>query len=117
MYDSDDRVRLPVHIVILLVALLLLFVGGGVALVYSSINHTAPPQITPSPQVQVTASATAHASPTAHTSSTANPTPTFQASNTNNAMPNPYPPHRGKLALNDSLKDNSKGYRWHEATL
>jgi len=27
---------------------------------------------------------------------------------------NPYPPHTGSLALNDPLKDNSKGFRWDE---
>ncbi len=105
--------RLPVHIVILMVVVMLLFVGGGAGLVYFSIaSHTAPPQITPSPQVQVTASATAHASPTAHPSPTPNPSPALQASPTNSAMRNPYPPHTGSLALNDPLKDNSKGYRW-----
>ena len=29
MYDGDDRVRLPVHIVILMVAVMVLVVGGG----------------------------------------------------------------------------------------
>jgi hypothetical protein len=96
---SDDRVRLPAHIGILIVGVMLLFVGGGAVLVYSSLaNHTVPPQNTPSPQVQVTASATAHASPTIST------------------VPNPYPPHTGSLALNDPLQDNSKGYKWDTGT-
>jgi hypothetical protein len=117
MYDRDDHVRLPGHIVILLAGVMLLFIGGGTALVYSSLaNHIAPSQNIPSPQVQVTASATAHASPTVHPSPTQNPSPTFQASPTNSAAPNPYPPHTGNLALNDSLNDNSKGYRWDEGT-
>ena len=111
--DKDDRVRLPVHIIILMVAVILLFVGGGAGLAYFLIaNHTTPPQITPSPQVQVTASATTHANPTAHPSPTPHPSPALQASPTNSVVPNPYPPHTGSLALNDSLKDNSKGYRW-----
>lgn len=111
--DDDDRVHLPAHIVILMVAVMLFFVGGGVVLVYSSItNHTAPPQITPSPLVHVTASVTAHTSPTAHASPTPHPSPAVQASPTNSAVPNPYPPHTGSLALDDPLKDNSKGYRW-----
>lgn len=28
----------------------------------------------------------------------------------------PYPPYRGRLALNDPLRDNSKGYAWDEGT-
>jgi hypothetical protein len=48
MYDGDDRVRLPVHIVILMVAVMVLFVGGGAGLVYFSItNHTAPSRTPP----------------------------------------------------------------------
>jgi hypothetical protein len=101
MYDSDDRVHLPVHIVILIAGVMLLFVGGGAGLVYFSLtNHTVPPQNTPSPQVQAATSATAQASPT------------LQASPTISTVPNPYPPHTGSLALNDLLKDNSKGYKW-----
>jgi hypothetical protein len=30
---------------------------------------------------------------------------------------NPYPPHTGTLILSDPLHDNSKGYKWDEATL
>jgi len=112
MSGSDDRVRLPAHIVILLVGVMLLLVGGGAGLVYFSINHTAPPQITPSPQVHVTANATAQASPTLQASPTAQAAPTLQASPTRSSVANPYPPHTGRLALNDPLKDNSKGYRW-----
>jgi eukaryotic-like serine/threonine-protein kinase len=113
MYNSDDRVRLPVHIVILLAGVILLFVGGGAGLVYSSLtNHMAPPQNSPTPQVHATTSATAHTSPTTHASPTAQATPTLQASPTISAVPNPYPPHTGNLALNDPLKDNSKGYNW-----
>lgn len=29
---------------------------------------------------------------------------------------NPYPPHAGSIALNDSLSDNSRGYNWEEGT-
>lgn len=32
----------------------------------------------------------------------------------NDAIPNPYPPQTGKLALNDPLRDNSNGYFWYE---
>src|SRR6266487_2358953 len=107
MYDSDDRMRLPAHIVILLAGVILLFVGGGAGLVYSSLaNHTAPLQNTPTTQVHATSSPTTHASPTAQAA------PTLQASPTISTVANPYPPHTGSLALNDPLKDNSKGYRW-----
>ncbi len=42
-----------------------------------------------------------------------NPTATLTAINT---TANPYPPYKGTLALNDPLKDNSKGYAWNELT-
>jgi hypothetical protein len=116
---GDDRARLPAHIVILIAGVMLLFVGGGAGLVYSSIaNHTAPLQNTPTSQVHVTTSATVHVSPTTHASPTlqvsptAQATPTLQASPTISTVQNPYPPHTGSLAFNDPLKDNSKGYRW-----
>lgn len=103
--------RLPAHIVLLIVGVMLLFVGGGAVLVYSSIaNHTAPLQNTPTPQVHATTSATAHASLTTQA------TPTFQASPTISTVPNPYSPHTGSLALNDPLQDNSKGYKWDTGT-
>lgn len=111
MYDGDDRVRLPVHIVILMVAVMVLFVGGGAGLVYFSItNHTAPLQNTPTTQVNAATSATAHASPTVQA------TPTPQGSPTISTEQNPYPPHTGNQTLNDPLKDNSKGYRWDTGT-
>ncbi len=112
---GEDRARLPAHIVILMIAMMLLFVGGGAVLVYSSIaNHTAPLQNTPTSQVHTTAHAspTTHASPTHQASPTAQATLTPQASPTRSTVQNPYPPHTGSLALNDPLKDNSKGFRW-----
>ncbi len=112
---GEDRARLPAHIVILMIAMMLLFVGGGAVLVYSSIaNHTAPLQNTPTTQVHATTSATTHASPTHQASPTAQATLTPQASPTRSTVQNPYPPHTGSLALNDPLKDNSKGFRWDE---
>src|SRR5215471_8486928 len=102
--DSDDRVRLPAHIVILMVVVLLFFVGVGAVLIYSSINSTATPKTTPSPQVQVTPSATTQSSPTAHPTPTSHPSPAVRTSPTNSSVPNPYPPHTGRLALNDPLK-------------
>lgn len=119
MSNSDDRVRLPAHIVLLIVGVMLLFVSGGVVLVYSSIaNHTVPLQNTSTSQVHATTSAiahkstTTHASPTLQVSHTAQATPTLQASPIRSTVQNPYPPHTGSLALNDPLQDNSKGYRW-----
>lgn len=117
MSGRDDRERLPAHIVILIAGVTLLFVGGGAGLVYSLLaNHTVPPQNTPTTQVHATASATAHASPTTHASPTAQAASTLQGGPTISTVQNPYPPHTGNLALNDPLKDNSKGYRWDEGT-
>ena len=114
---GDESSRLPTHIVILLIAIMLLFVGGVAGLVYSSIaNHTATLQNTPTTQVHATTNATAHASPTAHVSPTTQAAPTLQASPTISTVKNPYSPHTGNLALNDPLKDNSKGYRWDVGT-
>jgi hypothetical protein len=39
------------------------------------------------------------------------------ATATSTSSANPYPPHNGVLVLNDPLTDNSKGYRWSEASI
>jgi len=39
------------------------------------------------------------------------------ATPTANPDPNPYAPGTGTLVLNDPLRDNSKGYKWDEATM
>jgi hypothetical protein len=110
---SDDRERLPAHIVLLIIGVMFLFVGGGAFLVYYSItNHTFPLQNTPTSQAHATTNATARASPTLRPRVTAQSALTRQASPTLNTGQNPYPPHTGDLALNDPLKDNSRGYRW-----
>jgi eukaryotic-like serine/threonine-protein kinase len=97
----DDAVHLPIHIIVLITAVLLLLVGGGAGLVYFSItNHSAPAQTTPVAQVHATTSATAQANSTPPTSPTAS------------VLQNPYPPHTGNLIFDDPLKDNSRGYRW-----
>jgi eukaryotic-like serine/threonine-protein kinase len=113
---GDDRVRLPAHIVILIIAMMLLFVGGGAGLVYSIANRTVPPQSTSTSQIHATTSAKAHTSPTTHASPTAQATPTLQASPTRSTLQNPYPPHTGSLVLNDPLINNSKGYMWDVGT-
>lgn len=41
-----------------------------------------------------------------------NPIPTRTGGATQTGVPNPYPPNIGTLAMNDPLKDNSKGYNW-----
>src|SRR5215471_11543878 len=97
-YDRDDSVRLPVHIILLITAVMLVIVGGGTLLAYSSLaSHFITPLNTSSSQVHVTASATVHASPTVQASATPNPSPTSQAGPTSSVVPNPYPPHSGNL--------------------
>ncbi|GAC1367982.1 MAG: hypothetical protein PVS3B1_35390 [Ktedonobacteraceae bacterium] len=45
-------------------------------------------------------------------------TPTVQPSPTANSLAqNPYPPQTGTLVMNDPMRDNSKGYKWDEATM
>ncbi len=51
----------------------------------------------------------------------ADATPTSQASPTIQPSPaadlNPYPPQTGTLIMSDPMHDNSKGYKWDEATM
>lgn len=42
---------------------------------------------------------------------------TPQATATADPNQNPYPPKTGTLVMNDPMQDNSKGYKWDEATL
>jgi len=70
---------------------LLLLVGGVLALARLGLQGNTT-SVTPTvPPAQAEASATAAV---------------------NAANPNPYTPGQGQLALNDSLNDNSKGYKW-----
>ena len=48
---------------------------------------------------------------------TTNATATTVSSPTVDAAQNPYPPNTGTLVMMDPLKDNSKGYKWDEATM
>lgn len=90
-FDFSADARLPRHVIVLLAIFLLLLVAGGGGLVYLFITtHTHPPT-----------TVLAQASPTATVSATQNP----------------YPPHTGRLALNDPLSDNSGGYRWDTGTV
>src|SRR6266849_4921818 len=89
----DETQRLPTTIVILLVVLAVLLIGGGLGLAYLSIIG----QMTA--HTQATATAQAHANATATASVIA-------------ANPDPYPPGGGTLALLDPLHDNSQGHNW-----
>ncbi len=73
--------------------LLLALIGGGIAAVLLLGSGHTTPNVTPTPA--------GHATPTATA------TPVAQ---------NPYPPNTGTLVLNDSLTDNSKGYKWDESS-
>ncbi|MBV9231202.1 MAG: hypothetical protein JOZ18_17965 [Chloroflexi bacterium] len=55
--------------------------------------------------------------PTTNNAVTDTPTTGNAATNTpapNNAASNPYSPFTGTLALDDPLRDNSRGYKWYE---
>ncbi len=97
----------------LIALVLLLIVGGVLALAhFGSQGNNA--RVTPTvPPAQATGTAQAQASAAAVAAVTA--TAQAQASATaivNAANPNPYTPGQGKLALIDPLNDNSKGYSW-----
>ncbi len=137
----DETQRLPTTIVILLVVLAVLLIGGGLGLAYLSIigQMTAHTQATATAQAHAaatfaaaTASAAKAATVQAKTKATATAqanvtataiaatTATAQAVNANAtatasviaANPDPYPPGGGTLALLDPLHDNSQGHNW-----
>jgi hypothetical protein len=107
---------------LLLVLLILILIAGSVGVTFTLARSSAP--FPPKGSITATASLTtplatattsqplAAVSPTASTS-----LPTPIATVTGQAtLQNPYPPFTGTLVLNDSLKDNSKGYSWEEGT-
>ncbi len=137
----DETERLPTTIVILLVVLAVLLIGGGLGLAYLSIigQMTAHTQATVTAQANAaatfaaaTASAAKAATVRAKTKATATAqanvtataiaatTATAQAANANAtatasviaANPDPYPPGAGMLALLDPLHDNSQSHNW-----
>lgn len=114
---SEDEVRLPRHIFVLLGLLLILVVGGGAGIIFFSSSRPAA-QAQSTPTVQQTAAHTpvVHTSPTVRRTATTKNTPTPKPSPTGGTTPNPYPPHTGVLVLNDPIKDNSKGFRWDVGT-
>lgn len=81
-------------IIVGVVVLLLLLLGEGGYLLYA---NRAP--VGPTTQ-QLNATATARSFATSNTRSTQNP----------------YTPYSGTLVLSDAMRDNSKGYKWDEAT-
>src|SRR6266852_3872682 len=106
----DETQRLPTTIVILLVVLAVLLIGGGLGLAYLSIigQMTAHTQATVTAQANVTATAIAATTATAQAVN-ANATATASVIAAN---PDPYPPGGGTLALLDPLHDNSQGHNW-----
>lgn len=114
---AKDVVRLPRHIIVLMIAVFLAIAGAVAALAFNSFSKPAVlPQTTPLVLGTATAKSTVHASPTARKSPTTKPTPKPTPSPTVITQPDPYPPHTGTLVLSDPLKDNSKGYRWDVGT-
>nr|HET6904504.1 zinc ribbon domain-containing protein [Ktedonobacteraceae bacterium] len=76
--------------------LLLILIGGGVFVLLRSSANSTPSGLT---SAQSTATASTVATATAIV-----------------AQQNPYPPFGGTLVLNDSMSDNSKGYKWDTGT-
>ncbi|QBD78855.1 serine/threonine protein kinase [Ktedonosporobacter rubrisoli] len=79
-------------------ALLLIVVSSGILYALNSYKAYS---------LQLAASATVRAATAISTAATAHSIATASAAN-----PNPYPPHTGRLVLNDPLKDASRGYGW-----
>jgi hypothetical protein len=94
---------------ILLIALALVIIVGGLAIGLVSYNTTQ--------TNNANATATAHANAqTATIQNNLTATGVAQVNATATFVTNPYPPNTGSLALFDPLKDNSKGHRWDENT-
>jgi flagellar basal body-associated protein FliL len=144
----DKAERLPTNIIVLLIALVILLIGGGIGLGYLFISGqmtarieatastaTAFAAATARMKAASTATAASNATETANVNATqiaitastataqANAQATATATTQTNAQAtatasaiasnlNPYPPGRGTLALNDALRDNSKGNNW-----
>jgi eukaryotic-like serine/threonine-protein kinase len=85
-----------------LAALVVLVLGGGGLLLLAKQNPAGPTQ------AQLNATATVKSERATMATATA-----VQAA----ADKNPYAPGTGTLLLNDTLRDNSKGYKWDEATM
>jgi len=81
-----------------------LLIAGIFALMRPNTNNT----------TSTATATTAPPSPTARP--TSKPTVDSNATATAISSQNPYPPHTGTLILNDPLRDNSKGYKWDEAS-
>jgi hypothetical protein len=111
-------------VIIGVVALVLLLVGVGTFAMLGQLvksnsqgkNGTSTTSATPTvnttatAQVNATATAQINATTTAQASASA-------ATATAVASENPYPPNTGTLVMNDPMHDNSRGYKWDEATL
>ncbi len=148
----DKAERLPTNIIVLLIALVMLLIGGGIGLGYlfitgqmtarieatastatafaaatartkaastataaSNATATANANATEIAIAAATATVQANAQATVSAVATATAQTNAQATATASAIAanlNPYPPGRGTLALNDALRDNSKGNNW-----
>jgi hypothetical protein len=76
--------------------LLLILIGASVLALFHPGSNKTTGNSTPTATVQTTTQATVTA--------------------TANGSQNPYPPNTGTLVLNDPLTDNSRGYKWDEAS-
>ena len=85
--------------------------GTAIGMLY--LTTTVHSQATIVPHLHITATRFVQKPPTISV-----PTPTVQSSPTPTpvTVQNPYPPYKGTLALNDPLKDNSRGYGWETDT-
>ncbi len=101
--------------------LVLLLIGGGVFVLVRPNNTSATPTPTGLTTAQVNATGTAKANAQANATGTAQAqataTANVGATATATANQNPYPPYTGALVLSDPMTDNSRGYKWDDATI
>ena len=93
--------------ILLLISLLLVIVVAGS--VFAFLNAQKIQQDNAS---SINATSTAHASATSAAFMTTATAVAKATSDARSVLANPYPPYSGTVALNDSLRDNSKGFHW-----
>ena len=118
--SPPQRRSTPIGLIVgVVILVLILVIGGLLALLLRQGTTTGTPQATSTVSIspaQLTATTQAQASATAQAAITATAAANATATaSVNAANPNPYAPGGGKLAILDPLSSNSLGYQWDVA--